>query len=471
LRILERKSAATLAASTFAFLGLVVGCERGNTYAPPPPPEVTVSHPIRKEVTTYLEYTGTTKAYESVEIRARVKGFLKERHFVDGSDVKAGQLLLVIDEEPYKVKLDVANAKLAEAKAALQKAEQSKMREVARAQMALDQALFLLAKIDESRQRSLLNRGASSKEDFDKAEANRKKYEAQVQADAANLEQAEADYQANILSARANVEMATAEVRNAEIELGYCRMVSPIDGRISRGLVDVGNYVGDGQPTLLATVVKTDPIYAYMTVSEADLLRFRRQVREGKRVDYRKEIVPLELGLASEEGFPHKGRVEYTDPGVDPVSGTLLARGVFPNPGNDLVPGLFVRIRVALEKRPDALLVPERALGMDQTGHYVLVVDKQNVVSQRTVKVGATEGRLRVIEDNLKPDDLVVVNGLQRARPGLKVKPKLVEPASSVVTTSPLGSSNLAGSSPLRQDERAATIAGTFPPLLPTSLP
>lgn len=417
----------TASAATFGVLlagaAALSGCERGNTYVPPPPPEVSVSPPRRQAVTDYLQYTGTTKAIESVDLRARVKGFLKERRFQEGSDVKAGDLLLVIEEEPFQARVEQAQAKLAAAESELKKAQESKQREIATAQRTLDQALLLLAQVEETRQRNLFGRNAASREDLDRAQANLKKNAAQVDADKANLEQVEADYDTNILTAKANVAEAKAEVRNAEIDLGYCRVYAPISGRISRAFVDVGNLVGDGQATVLATILKEDPIYAYMSVSESDLLRFRKQVREGKRVDYRKEVVPLDLGMLDETGFPHRGRVEYTDPGIDPGTGTIQARGIFPNPDHAIISGLFVRIRVSLETRSDALLVPERAVGNDQGGPYVLVVDSRDTVEHRPVKLGPTIDGMVVIDDNLRPDDRVVVNGLQRARPGAKVKP------------------------------------------------
>lgn len=426
-------------AALLAALAQAAGCGGKNDYVAPPPPAVTVSVPERRKVTSYLEYTGATRAIESVDLRARVKGFLKERLFEEGSDVKAGQLLLVIDEEPFRVKVDQARAKRDEAVSALTQAEQSKKREVARAQVALDQAALLLAQVEEGRQRTLLARKASSKEDLDRAEAGRKKADAQVDADKANLEQAEADYQTGILAAKAGLAQAEADVKNAEIDLGYCRVHAPIDGRISRKLVDVGNLVGDGQATLLATILKDNPIYAYMSVSESDLLRFRQQVKEGKRVDYHKDTIRLDLALGDEEGFPHEGRLDYADPGVDPGTGTVMARGIFPNDDHRIVPGLFVRVRVALEEHDKALLVPELALGADQGGSFLLVVGGDNVVEQRPVKLGAAVEAMRVIESGLKPDDLVIVNGLQRARPGQKVDPKRVAPpaATPAVASAP----------------------------------
>jgi len=423
-RNFQRQAATVMLSAGLSILGLFAGCGKPNEYSPPPPPEVTVSNPIRRSVTNYLEYTGATKAVETVELRARVKGFLKERHFEEGSVVKEGQLLLVIDEEPFQVALNMAQARLAEAEAAIKKAEQSRSKEVAAAQLSLDKASLLLSRLEEGRTKSLLARNAGTREALDQAEASRRKGEAQVESDQASLEQVTADYQTNILSARAAAEAAKSDVRNAEINLGYCRISAPFEGRISRRAFDVGNLVGDGQATVLATILKDHPIEAYVSVGESDLLRFRKMAREGKRKDYEKgDEIALELGLANEDGFPHKGKLNYSDPSVDPASGTITARGIFPNPDRVIVPGLFARVRVALEVKPDALLVPERALGTDQDGRYVLVVDPKDIVSRRKIRVGSQEGDLRVIESNLGPDDLVIVNGLQKARPGGKVKP------------------------------------------------
>jgi membrane fusion protein (multidrug efflux system) len=420
-----REVAAAVLSTAAVLLGAVVGCAPGNVYKPPPPPEVTVSPPLRRSLTTYAEYTGTTKAVAQVDLRARVKGFLKEVRFQEGADVKAGDVLLVIDEEPYRVKVDEAKARLDEAEASLKKAQQSKAREVAAAQLALDQASLLLAQVEERRSRALLARNAASRDDVDRADADTKKNAAQVEADKANLEQARADFDTNVLAAQANVESARAALEDAKINLGYCRVASPVDGRISRVSVDKGNLVGDGDSTVLATVVKDDPVYAYVSVSDADVLQFREQVRQGKRVDFSKETIPMDLGMAPETGFPHRGRVDYADPAADPGTGTVQARGVFPNPDHVILPGLFVRLRVPVEERTAALLVPESALGADQSGRFVLVVGRDGVVEQRPVKPGAkADDGLRIIESGLNADDLVVVNGLQRARPGAKVNPK-----------------------------------------------
>jgi membrane fusion protein (multidrug efflux system) len=431
----RRLGTSVLASTTLIVVAQLVGCSQGNTYIEPPPPEVVVTKPVLQGVTSYLEYTGTAQASERVELRARVKGFLKERAFHDGEDVKAGQLLFVIDEEPFQVRLDQAKAKQAEAEAALKKAEQSKAREVARAQLEVDLSQFELARIEESRTRTLLARNAGSREDLDRAEATRKKNEAQVEADRANLVQAEADYDVNILAAKSALAAAKSDVRNATIDLGYCRVVAPIDGKINQRELDIGNYVGDGTSTVLATIVKTDPIYAFITPSEDDMLRIQETLRSGDNAEAANEgdgasglqSIRIEIGLGNETGYPHRGRVDYTDPSVDTGTGTIRVRGIFPNSDGAITPGLFVRARLPLERQESAVLVPDRALGSDQGGPYLLVVGKDDVVERRNVRPGDEVGELRVVEGQIGPDDRVVVEGLLRARPGLKVTPKAQE--------------------------------------------
>jgi RND family efflux transporter MFP subunit len=410
------------------------GCGGGNTYVEPPPPEVLVTSPVRRGVTSYLEYTGTTQAFERVDLRARVRGFLKQRLFREGDEVKAGQLLLVIDEEPFLAQLQQAKGREAEAEAMLRKAEESKARQVSEAQLAVDQAQLALSRLDGARNRALLSRNAGSREEVEKSEATLRKSEAQVEADQASLEQARADYEINILAAGSSLQAAQATRRLAEIDLSYCRIHAPIDGRITKTEFDVGNYVGEGQSSVLATIVRVDPIYAYVSVSEDDLLRVQKMmIRQGKRPDAHEEAVPIEMGLGDEDGYPHEGRVNYADPSVDVGTGTLRVRGIFPNPDRTITPGLFVRVRLPFERREDALLVPDRALGSDQGGPYLLVVGKDDKVERRAVRPGVEVDGMRVVDGKIAPGDRVVVEGLQRARPGLKVTPKAQESAPTAV--------------------------------------
>lgn len=427
-----------LIGSALLFLCGISGCFETNQYVEPPPPKVSVIRPVHRAVTEYLEATGTAQPVMTVDIRARVRGFLKERLFKDGALVKQGQLLLVIDEEPFRLALEQARLRLAEAEATLMKAQQSRAREVARAQLALDESQLILAKAAEARERSLTRRNAGTPEQLDQAVANRQKSEAQVEAARAKLEQAEADHYTTVRAAVAIADLAKMAVRNATIELSYCRMTAPIDGRISRLNYHVGNLVGDGQSSLLATIVKIDPIHALINVTESDLLRYKALLGKTGNAEANESMMTMELGLANEKGYPHRGHVDYQEPAADPGTGTIRMRGVFPNPDGSVLPGFFVRVRIPAGRRENALLIPERALGTDQSGRFLLVVGKDDVVEYRHVSVGAKIDELRVVEGQIGPLDRVVVDGLLQARPRLKVDPiDLANEGKSVAVTEP----------------------------------
>ncbi|MFO0899041.1 MAG: efflux RND transporter periplasmic adaptor subunit [Pirellulales bacterium] len=401
----------------------ILGCGQRNQYFEPPPPEVTVATPRQQDVTQYLEITGMTQPVVSVDVRARVRGFLQERHFEEGSLVEKGQLLLVIDEEPFRLRSEQAAANLAEAQSTLRKAEQSRSRELAKAKLALDEAALLQAKSNEDRLRKLLSGRTVTEDEFERGEALRKQASAQVESSRVALVQAEADFETDILTARAAAAAAQTAARNAKIELDYCRMTAPISGRITETYHDVGNLVGDGQASLLATIVQIDPIHVYMTLSERDFLAFQQSGGESSKA------ARVEMGLDGDQ-YPHQGTIDYRDPAIDSGTGTIRMRGLFANPRGEILPGTFARLRLALDQQHNALLVPERALGTDQSGQYLLVAGKDDVVEYRAVKVGSRVGDLRVVEGPIGPQDRVIVEGLLRARPNMKVVPK---PAAAAV--------------------------------------
>jgi RND family efflux transporter MFP subunit len=373
-----------LAEQTIIFLIAVllstifIGCSEKNEYVEPPAPQVTVSKPLVQNVTDYLEFTGSTKAIEEIEIRARVKGFLESVHFEDGDFVTKGQLLFNIDPKPYKAAVESARGRLGKHQAQLERAQKEYQRNL-----------------------TLFKQNAAS-------EANVVKWKSEVE------------------ESKAAVVSAQAALDKARLDLGYCTINSPISGRISRKQVDVGNLVGASENTLLTTIRQWTPIYVYFSINERDLLRIMERARaEGITAD-NPDKIPLDLGLANETGFPHEGHLDFVDSTVDPGTGTMQLRGLFPNAGPPyfIVPGLFVRVRMPVAERENALLVTERALGLDQGGRYLLVVDNENKVEQRYVKIGALRDGMRVIEDGLKPEDQVVVKGIQRAIPGAKVTPQ-----------------------------------------------
>jgi RND family efflux transporter MFP subunit len=358
---------------TLALAALLAACGK-NQYQPPPPPEVTVAQPIEQEVTTYSEFTGHTASIAAVDIRARVQGFLESFHFVPGTDVKQGDLLFVIEPELYEAQAQQAAADLDAAQARAQAAE---------AQLAIT--------------RSIYEKQAGSKTDL-------------VQKQQARDESVAA------------VAQAKARLAAAKLNLSYTHIYAPITGRIDRNLVDPGNLVGSGDATLLASIVSTDPIYAYFDASERELLRYREMQRRGETAAPEGERNKAYLGLATEDGFPHVGEVDYSDNRVDPTTGTIEIRAVFPNAERVLLPGLFARVRLPLS-REKSLLVPDVAIGTDQGGRYVLVVDDKDAVQYRQVKLGSQVGEMRVVTDGVKPGEWVIVNGMQHARPGSTVKP------------------------------------------------
>jgi len=398
----------------------MAGCGPRNQYFEPPPPEVTVATPQQQDVTRYLEFTGTVQPVVTIEIRARVRGFLKERHFEEGSLVEKGQLLLVIDEEPFQLQLDQAKARYDEAETAVRKAEQSRARELARAKLSLDEAALLQAESSETRLKKLVSGRNVTQDEFERTESLRKQAAAQVDSSKASLDQAEADFETGILSQKAALAAARTAMRNAEIELAYCRMSAPISGRITELHYDIGNLVGDGQASLLATIVQVDPIHVYMTLSESDFLQYQ------KRAGAQSDAAAVDMGFAGDHGYPYHGVINYYDPAIDAGTGTIRIRGEFPNPQGTIMPGSFARTRLAVGQHPGALLVPERALGTDQSGRYLLVVGANDVVEYRAVTVAARQEGLCVVEGAIQPQDRVVVEGLLRARPDIKVVPKPV---------------------------------------------
>jgi membrane fusion protein, multidrug efflux system len=396
----------------------LAGCgARAEPESVPPPPVVTVTAARKMNVPIEVSSNGTTRALRDVTIRARVKGFLKGQLFQEGSNVKEGQLLFVIDEEPFRVKLEEAQAKLAEAEAALKRAEQSKIREIAQAQLELSQAQLLLAQAEEKRERALFARRATSQEEVDQKDAARKKSAAQVEADKAHVEQARSDYENNILTAQANVEMAKAEVKAAQIDLGYCRMVAPIDGRIGEALVKVGNLVGASDNTALATIQQLDPMGVDLRPSARYLPEITQLIASGLEVN---------LIVEGDRAHPHAGKVFFVDNTVDPTTLTVLVKAEIPNPEETLLPGEYVQSKSVIGEYRDAVVVPERAVIESQAGPTVFVVDAQNNVVVTRVKVLDTYQGMRVLESGLEPGQNVIVEGIQLVRPGMTVK---TEPA------------------------------------------
>ncbi|MBM4300257.1 MAG: efflux RND transporter periplasmic adaptor subunit [Deltaproteobacteria bacterium] len=357
-----------------AILMVSAACGEKNTYMPPPPPKVTVNQPVKQPVTNYLEFTGNTQAINTVQLKARVEGYLEQVYFKDGDRVKKGQLLFLIQPNTYEAKLKQAEAEILSQKAKL-----------------------FHAQTEYARFTKLVTQKAAAQTDVDNW---------LYQRDAA---------QAAVMSAEAQRDLA-------RLNLSYTKVTSPFDGRIGRRLKDPGNLVGAGEATLLADVDQIAPLHVYFTINERDLLDITRETKESVDAVIRKDI-PLYLNLANEEGYPHQGSLDFASISLNATTGTLTLRGVFPNPQGMMLPGLFARLRVPVTHDKSALLVPTVAIGFDQLGPYLLLVDDKNVVQRRGVKLGAEVKDLTVITEGLKEQEWAITNGLLLAIPGKQVTP------------------------------------------------
>jgi len=352
-----------------------------NAYVPPPPPKVTVAQPVQKPVTLYIELTGNTAPFNTVTLVARVQGYLESIDYADGASVTKGSQLFGIEQDQYKAQLDQAKATLASNKAT----------------------------------------EAFNRWEFDQ-QAKLFKQDSTAQATLEQWRSSADQASAAILNAQAAIDLAN-------INLGYTRVLAPFDGVVTNHLVDLGALVGVSGPTTLATIIQTDPLYVYFTVSEPQVLAIRRSTAEAGRPISSTDLsriasIPVEIGLQDEEGYPHKGNLNYASPQLNSATGTLTARAIFDNKDHTLLAGLFVRVRVPIGHQDKALLTRDDAIGTNQEGSYVLVVGPDNVVQRKIVKTGNREGQLRIIESGLDPGDWVVTEGIQRAFPGAKVDPQ-----------------------------------------------
>ena len=349
-----------------------------NAPAAPPLQTVTVAPVPEREISEWDEFTGRLEAVDQVEIRPRVSGYIKRVTFTEGREVKKGEVLFEIDPRPYQAELARAEAELERAKSAA-----------------------ALAASDVQRAQTLVKAQAISREEYD----SRTSAEAQ---------------------GGAGVKAAEAAVQTARLNLEWTRVRSPINGRVSNALVTSGNLVEAGPPaTLLTTVVSLDPMYVYFDSDEQTYLRYAGRARHGS--NWRTAKLPVYLGLANEDGFPHEGQLDFVDNQIDPNTGTIRTRAVFSNSSRALTPGLFARVKLVGDHKRKALLVRDAAIGTDQDRKFVLVVGQGDTLAYRPVVPGRLVDGLRIIDSGLQPGEHVVVNGLMRVRPGMKVAPQLAE--------------------------------------------
>ncbi len=344
------------------------GCDVAAPPPPPPkPPDVVVSRALEREVIDFEEFQGKTEAIETVEVRARVSGYLDKVHFEEGSDLRKGDLLFTIDPRPLQAELERAEANLAQAEAHHKRLE-----------------------ADYERARSLLAKGSTSREEFDKVVGDRSE-------------------------AAGAIKSARAAQSIAQLNLDYSRVTSPISGRISRRKIDPGNMV-KADETALTYVANLDPMYVLFDVDEDNYLRIYRILVAKEITLAQVKEIPVDMGLRDEKGFPHRGKVNFVDNSIDALSGSVWVRGVFANPKKLLVPGLFARVRLPVGDPHRAVLIPEQALATDQGQKFVWVVDDQKHATYRRVDLGALHGSLRVVEKGVRPGEQIIVSGLQRVR-------------------------------------------------------
>jgi multidrug efflux system membrane fusion protein len=368
-----------------ALAAVLSGCDSAPPVAETPPPPVTVSQPLVREVTDSDEYEGRIAARDSVEVRARVRGHLIKVAFEDGKMVKEGDLLVEIDPRPYQATLHAAEAQKASAEAALE-----------------------LAKSEYARTVVLARTGSASREELEVWKAK------QAIATADRLK-------------------ALAAVEQAQLDLDFTKVAAPISGKASRAQVTVGNLVnGSGGETLLTTLVSVDPMYVYFDVDERSLVRYRKDYLKGKpdqdanKPPIKELKIPVEVAIEGEEGFPQKGVIDFADNRVNASTGTIQVRGVIPNPRGLLDPGMRARVRVAVGDPQERMMIAEQAIGTEQGRKFVYVVNDQDVVERRDVRPDRVFEGMQVIEGALKPTDWVIINGIQRVRDGIKVQPRRV---------------------------------------------
>lgn len=353
---------------------------------PPPPPDVTITMPIERDVTEFLEFPGRTAPVETVEVRARVGGFLQKVNFKDGASVNQGDLLFEIDPATYKAAVAQTEGTLASANAKLKTQE-----------------------LELKRYRALVSRAAISQEQLDQTIGA-------------------------VAETNATIQALQAAVDRTKLDLEYTKVTAPITGLIGRARVTPGNVVTANQ-TLLTTIVSVDPIYAYFEIDESTVLRARKLIREREIQDYRIAKLPVAINLAGEKDFPHKGMIDFAENALDAGTGTLTARGVFPNKDRAMSGGMFVRVKFPLGGPKPAILIPDRAMSVDQRGEFLKIVGEGDIVEDRLITTGHVENGLVIVETGLKAGERVVVRGLQRARSGAKVNITETERAAAAVVS------------------------------------
>lgn len=405
---------------SIATLALIAGCQQDAAVPPDrPDPTMTVAQPVQKQIVEWDAYTGRLEAVDFVEVRARVSGYLQSVHFDEGQVVTKGDLLFIIDPRPFEAELNGAQAALRQAESQQQQAKAQL--EEAKAQKLQADAGLALADARVKRTRDLQLRDAITQEEVDQREAEFLQAQANVEAAKAGISSAAAA----ISTAEASVESARAQVQVAQLNLDYTRVLAPVTGRISGKGVTEGNLVSGGTATstLLTTITSVAPIYCNFDANEQEVLKYIRLALSGKRESSRVAKNPVFLGLVDEQGFPHQGHMDFVDNRFDADTASMRARCVFPNDDEVLVPGMFARIRIPGSAAYQAVLIPDSAVGTDQSSQYVYIV-ADGMIERRSVSLGPIVDGLRVVRDGLAGNESLVIEGLLQARPGMQVQTK-----------------------------------------------
>ncbi len=370
-----RRASALRGVLMLSAAAVLAGCESRADVPPPGPPPVAVAPAVQRQVQEFDEFTGRLEAPQSVDVRPRVTGYIKAVHFHDGQEVRQGELLFTIDPDPYVAELAKA-----------------------RAQLVAAQTQVELARSEEARAQKLIDIKAISQQEYDQLTSGSR-------------------------NAQANLQAAEAAVRSAELNVGYTEIRAPIAGRVSRANVTAGNLVNVGDP-VLTSIVSLDKVYAYFDAGEDAYLRYLKAAREAARGRGRAQANVVVMGLADEQGYPHRGTLDFVDNRLNTQTGSMRVRAVFDNADRRFTPGLFARIKLLGAGTYSAVLTPEQAIGTDQTKKFVLVVGQDHLAQFREVKRGTLIDGMRVVTSGVFPGDLVVVDGLQRVRPGMPVTPE-----------------------------------------------
>ena len=403
---------------------LAAGC--GETKGPPPSAvaKVVVTTPVRKPIVEWDEYVGRIHAIEEVEVRARVGGHLESTHFVEGQVVKKGDLLCVLDQKPFRIAVEQAEADLARAEAKAQEADAQLIQAEAEVRSALSQQDLALIQL--RRSQNLVARNAASREELDTREATSRQTLADHDTKVARVALA----RAAVVTSSADIRVARSQLANARLNLAYTEVRAPVAGRVSNRVVTDGNLIrgGSDQATVLTTIVSLDPIHCYFDADERDFLKYMRLAEKGKLADPRSSKLPVFVGLGDEsKDFAHRGHLDFLDNRMDRGTATMRCRAILPNADLSLTPGLFAKVRVPGSGRYDAVLIPDSAIATDQSEKFVMVIEADNKARRQKIEIGRRAQGLRIVRDGLRGGEKILIRGLQRVRPGGAVEASFEE--------------------------------------------